>query len=320
MKNYLKDPTKVCLAFVLMAFCLTSAFAQNDRALAVLAKAKEAIGGEAKIKAVSSLSTKIKFRHLPPFPDAPEMTGELEFNLLLPDKFMKAETIEHPGAMAGGMGSSTMIEVLNGEQFWVDAKSNGPGMMMFRASAGPSELQALHLRELRQEFARQLLLFLLTAPESLPLEWSYAGEAEAEDGRADALNVRSSDGFAARLFLDKQTHLPLMLSYRTKMPVMGRAISVGGAPPKGDVMIGAPRVQIKGQGIKEFGVASGFDETPKEIEVQIRLSEYRDVDGLKLPHRFSRTMDDKIDQEWEVVNYLINPPLQAEQFEQKQKR
>jgi hypothetical protein len=88
---------------------------------------------------------------------------------------------------------------------------------------GPTDPKAIatQSRALRKEFARQLLSWLLVTPDSLPLEYNYAGEAEVKDGKADAIDVKGPDDFAVRLFLDKQTHRPLLLSYRGPQPRVG---------------------------------------------------------------------------------------------------
>ena len=53
--------------------------------------------------------------------------------------------------------------------------------------------------------ARFALAFLLTSPPSMPLEFAYGGEAEADDGKADVVDAKGPGSFAARLFLDKKT-------------------------------------------------------------------------------------------------------------------
>ena len=50
---------------------------------------------------------------------------------------------------------------------------------------------------------------------SYPLTFSYAGEAEAPEGKADVVDIKGPANFAARLFVNSQTHMPLMLSWTT---------------------------------------------------------------------------------------------------------
>jgi hypothetical protein len=53
-----------------------------------------------------------------------------------------------------------------------------------------------------------------------PLTFTYVGTAEAPQGKADVLEARGAPNFAARLFIDQSTHLPIMLSWQ------------GGPPPE----------------------------------------------------------------------------------------
>ena len=50
----------------------------------------------------------------------------------------------------------------------------------------------------------------------------YAGEAESPDGKAFVIDVKNADGFAARLFIDEKTHLPLMVTYKGPQPRWSR--------------------------------------------------------------------------------------------------
>jgi len=44
--------------------------------------------------------------------------------------------------------------------------------------------------------------------------FSYTGRAQAPEGAADAISMTGQDGFAARLFIDTTTHLPVMLTWQ----------------------------------------------------------------------------------------------------------
>ena len=93
--------------------------------------------------------------------------------------------------------------------------------------------QRRRLRSARADMARTVLALLLTPPAAVPIEFSYAGEAEAADGRADVIDAKGPGSFAVRLFLDKATHRPLMLAYKGVAPQMRIMTQRGGAPPAG---------------------------------------------------------------------------------------
>ena len=53
----------------------------------------------------------------------------------------------------------------------------------------------------------------------------HVPSAESPDGKAYVIDVKSADNFAARLFIDEQTHLPLMVTYKGPQP---RIMTQGG--------------------------------------------------------------------------------------------
>ena len=48
------------------------------------------------------------------------------------------------------------------------------------------------------------------------LTFTYVGKAESPDGEADVLDAKGEGNFAARLFVDAKTHLPVMLTYQDR--------------------------------------------------------------------------------------------------------
>src|SRR5262245_23847124 len=149
-----------------------------------------------------------------------EMSGEVTFDLLLPDKMMKTETMNPAPSI-----EITRVETLIGDDVWEDQQQHGggAGIMIFRRAPGgpgtdPQKAQDMMRQRVRSDFARLLIGWLLTTPSSFPVEFGFVGEAESPDGKADVLEVKGPAGFATRLFLDQKTHYPLMLTYNDKKP------------------------------------------------------------------------------------------------------
>src|SRR5207253_9813625 len=46
-----------------------------------------------------------------------------------------------------------------------------------------------------------------------PVTFAYAGQAEAPQGKADVLDVTGAPGVVMRLFIDRTTHLPIMITW-----------------------------------------------------------------------------------------------------------
>ena len=244
------------------------------------------------------------------------MSGDLELELLLPDKFLKSSVISPIANI-----EITRLEVLNGETVWTDTQNNAPagGNFVFRTAGGPTaspEQQKAQQNFIRQEWTRLLLGILGQAPTSVPLECSYAGEAEAPDGVADVIEVKSKAiGLSAQLFLDQKTHRPLMLSYQGRkapaMRMMTRQISHG----EGDKKKTPEEMEKEAKEMQAKAQAQAAAEPL--VETQLRFEEYQAEGGVTLPHRISRTVDGQMMEEWQLTKFKINPTIKADKFEKK---
>ena len=219
---------KFMITVLIIAAAMTEIFpgvsAQDaaGKAQQLIAQARAALGGD-KLK---SLSVTGNYRRT--FGQM-EMAGEVSYDLLLPDKMMKTETMNPMPSL-----EITRVEALNGEDVWEDQQQHGGGggMMIFRRGPGgpgadPQKAKEALQQSVRSDFARLAIGWLLTTPSSFPVEYSFAGEAESPDGKADVLDVKGPGGFAIRLFLDQKTHRPLMLTYNARKP---RIITQTAAP------------------------------------------------------------------------------------------
>jgi hypothetical protein len=270
----------------------------SGKAQQLLAQARAAIGGKA-LASLGSLSATASYRRL--LGDR-EMSGEIQFDLIFPDKMMRTETMSPmPGT------EITRIEAVYGESAWSDQRSSGMGggMIVFRRPGGDSpQDREMQTNAIRAELTRITLGWLLSWPSSIPIEFSYAGVAEAPDGKADVLDVKGPNGFSARMFLDQVSHKPLLLTYTGKKPrIITRTTAAG---PHGkeemDKAIKDNEAEIARQ---------------PNVEFQIRFSDHREVDGISFPHHLTRAIDGEVNEEWEISKFKVNPPLKPEKFEKK---
>ncbi|HEX8772931.1 MAG TPA: hypothetical protein VF735_04950 [Pyrinomonadaceae bacterium] len=302
-----------CL-FALLAVVACSAQAKKNgeaaRAEELIKQSRAAIGGEEKIASIHGLTLKGNFRRIMQERD---ISGEREFNFLLPDKFMKSDTIIIPGSSA----SRSIQRTLNGSQSW---SSGGPGgnggmfIMMGPGGANPTkeEMEKSEQEQtlrFRAEYARYLLALLLTSPSGYDIEFNYAGEAVADDGRADVIDATGPENFAARLFLDKETHLPLMITYRAPKPRMITSMMRGTDDKRKQE---EQLREAREKAAQELATAK-----PELVEMQLRFMDYRKVDGLMLPHKITQSSDGEVNEEWEIKSYEINPQFKADKFQKK---
>ena len=176
----------------------------------------------------------------------------------------------------------------------------GPG----GPSADPKRAQAAMQQGIRSDFARLSIGWLLTTPSSFPVEFSYAGEAEAPEGKADVLDVKGPGGFAARLFLDQKTHRPLMLTFNGIKPriVTERTPAVHKSPEEMEKRAKEMEPEMSKQPVVEF---------------RIHFSDYREVNGVSIPHKITKSIEDEVNEEMEIKNVKINPLLKPEKFVKK---
>jgi hypothetical protein len=290
----IKKPARRMATFALILLGMTSTFSQGnaqtrERSQELLRQAREALGGQARLGSVQALAVSANFRRKTGELD---LSGQIKLEFLLPDKFMRSETTNLPG----NIGQITSAMVLNGRQAWTDFRSSSSEVPLVRSASGDPQREAELQTRLRSEYLRYLIAWLLTVPSSIRVDFDYAGEAQAQDGRAQVLDVKGGDGFVVRLFLDDKTHRPLMLSYRAPAP---RQFNIG---------VGRTGNIIKGKG-----------QTPGsgDIDVQVHFSDYRSVDGILLPYRLTKTVNGTVEEELNIVKFKINPALKAGQFQKK---
>jgi hypothetical protein len=315
--------------------------AEEAKAESVLAEARKALGGADKLSAVKTLqvngTTKRANGNF-------NLEGDTELFFELPDKFRRNESL----TIGGGTGIDRK-DIVNGNEFSTEVSGDafgGRGRGRFAGAGGgaqggadgraaPTPEQQERLREfqrrnLQSEVSRLLIAFLLKS--DMPFRW--IGTAQAPEGSADVLEVKTPDGVATRVFIDTTSHMPLMLSWtgpagrgfgrggqgrrgqgapnQAGPPPEGRAAgdqpgagapTAAGAPPTA----GAGADQAQGQRGR-----AGQGGPPATLEMH--LSEYKTVNGIKLPHMITRGASGATNEEWAIKSYKINPNLKANTF------
>jgi hypothetical protein len=294
---------KLLSLLTLVLLSASSVFADDSRAQEILKQARTAIGGEEQLQKIQSLHINGQYRRI--FGER-QMGGDREISISLPNKYLVEDAMN-----AGGL-STTLINTrgLNGDRAW-NASSGGGGAMVFRMGgpggqqATPEQLEAGLRRIYTAEFSRYLLAMILTPPPSLSVEYKYAGESEVEDVQADVIDVTGPDNFSIRIFFDKKSHLPLLLSYRGPKPRMVTMTRQGNGHAKAE--------DLKKEAEKQMSAEPPA--APEEVDFYIRLTDHKKVDGLMLPHKLTFLTGDEVSEEFEISKYQLNPALKADIFE-----
>ena len=252
--------------------------AGDTKAAELLAQARAALGGDAKLAKVQGLSAAGTYQR--ELGDR-QLSGEITIDFELPDKMVRTDSMNPIGD-----ATIVMLQGVNGDKVLRNSRTigGGPGMV-FRVAppATGSDAEGQALRNARAEFARLSLAMLLSAPKSMPVEFTYGGEAEADEGKADVIDAKGDGSFAARIFLDKKNHRPLMLQYRGAAPRMVVQTRRADGPP--------PAGAAEGRG--DHGPGPDALPPPQIVDIQMFLDDYKSVDGVMLPHHISRSIDGK---------------------------
>ncbi len=298
------------LALLLPLFCIPllcspPAFADDSRAQAILKEARAAVGGEELLQKIQSLGFKGQFRRIR---GEREVAGDREVSILLPDKYLIEDAFN-----SGGL-SAAMISTrgLNGEHAWSGTNGGGGSRFIMSGQGGqqptPEQIEAILHRQYQIEFTRYLLAILVMPPPSLAVEYKYVGESDVEDAQANVIEVAGPDKLAIRLFFDEQTHMPLLLSYRGKRPrpITNIDLSKDKNMKPGDIK--------KAKDEAEKKIRAAAQAPPEQVDFFIRLTEYKKVSGLLLPHKLTFLTESEVSEEFEVASYQLNPQFKPDKF------
>jgi hypothetical protein len=317
---------RIALAALLVAF--GTPLVAQDKAAEVVKEMRKALGG-GKLESVKALSLEGPFqRDMGPR----QMAGTNALTIQLPDRMYRSEDTELPGG-----ASMERIVALNGATAWEDMKQRGGmgrGMQIVMRGPGgpgadlnPQALEEARLRRTRTELMRYVLAFFGGAN----LQPAYVAVAEAPEGKADVLEVKNEAGASVRIFVDQVTHLPLMLQYSEVRPRMmfggpggrgGRGGRGSGGGGRGEPGAGGPppdRGGDPGQRPSPEEMRRRMEQMPPPAPstVNLFLADYKNVDGVMIPHRLTQSIDGKPVEEWTIEEAKVNPVLKADFFEKK---
>jgi hypothetical protein len=299
--------SKLLSLLALILLCAPAAFADDARAQEILKRARQAIGGEEQLQKIQGLQIHGQYRRV--FGER-QMGGDRDISILLPNKYLVEDAMN-----AGGLSTAIIsTRALNGEKAWSGNSGGGGGMIFRMAGPGasqqmsPEQMEAMQRRIYSAEFSRYLLALILTPPPELAVEYTYAGESEVEDAKADVIDVTGPDNFSVRVFFDKSSHLPLLLSYRGPKPRIVTMTRQAGERAK-------PEDIKKAREDAEKQMHAEAPPVPEEVDFYIRLTDHKKVGGLMLPHKLTFLTDTEVSEEFEISKYQVNPQFKADLFE-----
>ena len=317
-----KIAKKSCLcglgALCVLVVGLAAQAPATDAAATVLAATRQALGGEQKLAAVKTVlatgrTRQVRGENLVPI--------EFEIAMELPERYVRKDEIpaQESGPTLSGFNGADLI------QFPAPTAPGGRGAAVTpERGAGPGreggptpeQMEAARrtrLATVKQDFVRLTLGMFATSYSSAPLTFSYVAKAEAPEGKADVLAISGPDNFAARLFINAETHLPIMMTWtQAGGPQRGR-----GGPPVSPERGAMPAREGGPPPGREGAPPPARGGGPPPPESRLFYADYRDVSGVKLPFRLRRALGPDTIEETTFDNFRINPKIDPKKFEIK---
>lgn len=300
------------------------------RAAAILAESRKAIGGDDKLAAIKTLEIKATARRAA---TDVNLEGDMTIVMELPGKYLRKESI-----ILGNAGID-IVEGLNGNESWEEQKFSGnmnfgddggggnrgggnrggglPGQNQNAAGAAtdPQAAEAAKQAQLQArqtEVARVILAILLTTDRPV----KYTGQAASPQATAEVIEMTTPDGNPTRILIDTKTSMPLLLTWTgvAQDPIAALAARSGfrgrGRGGRGG-FFGGRQQQTPQQAAAD---AARADLLSQPTSLQMFLSDYKTVNGIKLPHLIVRGARDQVTEEWVIKSYKFNPNLKADTF------
>ena len=287
MRRFVPVLATFAAVVILLAAGQAPGFAQARTAESVMAAARAALGGDAKIAGVKTFiatgrTRQVRGENLVPI--------EFEIQAELPDKYSRRDEFpaQDAGPVTAGFAGDALVLIPRPVP-----PPPRPGMPAPPPGAMEAQLRT-RLMQSKQDFARLMLGMFAGTPPSFPVTYSYVGQAEAPQGKADVIDVKGPANFTARLFI-ADNGLPIMLTWQAPAAPMMRP---GGPGPGGPTPPAQPAPPA-----------------PPAPEQRLFFADYKDVDGLKLPFRIRRAAGAETTEETTFDRYRINAKVDPRRFD-----
>lgn len=319
-------------------------FKSDERALDLVRKARLALGGDAALASVQSLRIVGQTTRTVKIDGVERQhQGDVEIAMQLPDKFMKMVKIGKDDSVPGEKQvvehkMNVVVVTKDGEAGKVaidnegSATSHGVRKIVIKKPDGSveeltgDEADKVVIRDMasgmpagenkhvfvrkagdhsairQNELLRTTLGLLMTAPQGLDVSYTFGGEMSVE-GTACNIVVAEFGGTAYRIYLDRSSNLPVMMAYTApRMPHMFTFKAKHDAAAEGPVKDVVVLRKTAEEGVVDMA------------EFTLKFSDYRSVNGIQLPYKWTQTVAGVADETLDVTSYEINPANIAEKF------
>jgi hypothetical protein len=158
-----------------------------------------------------------------------------------------------------------------------------------------------------------------------PVTFTHIGQAEAPQGKADVLEVKGPGTFVLKMFINSETHLPVMVSWT--VPATNVVIKTPDQPapeslPPGSIVVEAPAAppatapkEELAKYAQDIMALRKQALTSRLIEHRVYYADYRDIgNGLKFPFRLRRAVAGDTIEETTFDEFAINKKIDPRRF------
>lgn len=292
MKKFLLSTLCAVCLFTVLGVITQKTWASlrsDEKALIIIKKSRQAIGGEQKITMVKSLSIKGNRDYAVSEASKTALEGTAEINLQLPNQY----------------SSQYKTTRINGKDP-AETKLTTQSFNLIVANRLDETKKLTAETSFKNDIFRTFLSLFASAPEGVNVDYKYIGDGDVDGKSCQIVEATTTDA-SAKLYLDKTTFLPVMMTYADEMfpsTVTGMAKTENPANP------GEP---------KQFDIRIAEGDM-QQGETRIKFSEFRDFDGLKLPFHWENSFDNTNKSSFEVTSYEINPADINERLKQSERK
>jgi hypothetical protein len=284
------------------------------RAGELIKLAHAAIGGEAGIGKVQTLSAEGKYRRFVRYVSVQSpskvlekertLSGKMEFEFALPGKFRRRVT----GETLRGFGYS-FTQIVNGDNAWREPPLRPISSYRDRRVIDVSDVERTEFIQAtgaKQELTYYSIGWLLQALPSYPLEMSYAGEYQLDANLTHAVIAKGQSGFQFVILFDVKTHLP-------------RSIAISFVEDIQQTVIVEAAGFFNRRYMQETFARARAERRartrpPQQYEMVMRFSDHRRIVGINLPHRITTILNGQVMEELTINEFDVNRPLNPKQF------
>ncbi|MEZ5305804.1 MAG: hypothetical protein R2684_01530 [Pyrinomonadaceae bacterium] len=190
------------------------------------------------------------------------------------------------------------VRMVNDEETVIDGNTSGG---TWNSADGKvyttSKVAMMHGKGGHGEMSRIALGLLLSPPAGADVSYKFIGEGEVDGFPSNIIGVEL-ENTSFKLYLDRASNLPQMISYTAGGPMHVRVKQDGNETGEMKVMV------VKGKDMVKV----------QPIEQTIRFSDFRAVDGVLLPFKWIESDNGKTRRTLDITNYEINPQGLADEF------